>query len=105
MDHGAALDGLSIDILAIIGVTLLVAFAVGRLAHRTGIPQVVGYIVAGVILGSSFLHVIPMSLVENLDFVSELALGLIGFEMGLHLRLNVLRRLGRASLRLFCSRR
>jgi Kef-type K+ transport system membrane component KefB len=34
----------------------------------------------------------------ELEFVSEIALGLIGFEMGSHLRLGELRRMGRTIL-------
>lgn len=88
------MDHIALDILLLIGLTVLVAFMVGRLMRRLGIPQVVGFILAGLALGPSLLHVIPVELVENLDFVSELALGLIGFEMGLHLRLRKLRNLG-----------
>ncbi len=87
---------LSPDVLALIGVTILTAFLTGRMARALGIPQVVGFIIGGVILGSSFLHVVPMELVTSLGFVSELALGLIGFDMGSHLHFNTLRRLGRS---------
>ncbi|MBN1284561.1 MAG: cation:proton antiporter [Anaerolineae bacterium] len=92
MGHG--LEQAAVDVLAIIGVIVLVGFFVGQVSRRFGIPQVVGYIVAGLILGPTILHIVPLDLVENLDFVSELALGMIGFEMGLHLHFKSLRRLG-----------
>lgn len=92
MEHG--LEQAGIDVLAIIGVITLIGFFVGRVTRRFGVPQVVGYIIAGVILSPSLLHVVPVELVESLDFVSELALGLIGFEMGLHLHWKSLRKLG-----------
>ena len=56
--------------------------------QRLGIPQVVGFIVMGVLMGSSFLNVVPLELVDELGFVSEIALGLIGFDMGSHLLLG-----------------
>jgi Kef-type K+ transport system membrane component KefB len=87
-----------LDFLAVIGIVILAAFVVGQAFRRLGIPQVVGFIVAGTLLGPSLLHVIPADLTENLTFVTELALGLIGFEMGEHLRFSELRQLGRSIL-------
>jgi Kef-type K+ transport system membrane component KefB len=87
-----------LDFLAVIGIVILAAFVVGQAFRRLGIPQVVGFIVAGTLLGPSLLRVIPADLTENLTFVTELALGLIGFEMGEHLRFGELRQLGRSIL-------
>jgi Kef-type K+ transport system membrane component KefB len=85
-----------LDFLAIVGIIILVAFTVGQLFRRFGIPQVVGFIVTGTLLGPSVLHVVPTDLTDNLTFVTELALGLIGFEMGEHLRFDELRQLGKS---------
>lgn len=85
-----------VDILAIVGVIILAAFVVGQVFRQLGIPQVVGFIVAGTLLGPSVLSIVPADLSDNLTFVTELALGLIGFEMGEHLRFDELRKLGRS---------
>ncbi len=85
-----------IDTLAIIGLIIILAYLGSKVIQRIGIPQVVGFILAGVLLGSSFLNVVPISLVHELNFISEIALGLIGFDMGSHLRFEELRRLGRS---------
>ena len=85
-----------LDTLALIGLTITVSFGVGQLLKRIGIPQVVGFLFAGLLLGPSFLHLIPDELNQNLGFISEIALGLIGFEMGSHLRLEELRKLGKS---------
>ena len=82
--------------LAVIGLLLAVSFLGSKLFQRLGIPQVVGFIVMGVLLGSSFLNVIPLELTEELIFISQIALGLIGFDMGSHLRFGELRRMGRS---------
>jgi Kef-type K+ transport system membrane component KefB len=87
---------LDLDILALVGLTIWGAFFVGQIFRRLGIPQVVGFIVAGTLLGQSFLNAIPPELSENLLFVSELALALIGFDMGEHLRFGELRKLGKS---------
>ncbi|GAB4574989.1 MAG: cation:proton antiporter [Anaerolineae bacterium] len=80
----------------LLGITLLGAFAVGQIFRRLGIPQVVGFIFAGLLMGPSFLAIIPTELNENLTFISEIALGLIGFDMGGHLHFEELRRLGKS---------
>ena len=91
------------NIITIIGLLAVVVFLGSKVFQRMGIPQVVGYLVVGVILGNSFLNIVPLELTEELTFVSQIALGLIGFDMGSHLRLRELRRLGRsiASILLF----
>ncbi len=85
-----------LDFLSVIGVIILGAFFVGQIFRRLGIPQVVGFIVAGTLLGPELIGVVPHDLTDNLVFVTELALGLIGFEMGEHLRFDELRKLGRS---------
>jgi Kef-type K+ transport system membrane component KefB len=84
------------NILAIIGLIIAVSFLGSKLFQRVGIPQVVGFIVIGMVLGTSFLNVIPLDLAEELTFISEIALGLIGFDIGSHLLFSDLRRLGRS---------
>jgi Kef-type K+ transport system membrane component KefB len=83
-----------LEALTTIGLSIAVAFLVGQVFRRIGIPQVVGFIVAGVLLGPSFLHLIPAELNHSMTFVSSIALGLIGFDMGGHLRFGELRKLG-----------
>ncbi len=86
------------NILAVIGLLIAVSFLGSKLFQRVGIPQVVGFIVVGVLLGPSFLNLVPLSLSEQLNFISEIALGLIGFDIGSHLLFSELRRLGRCIL-------
>jgi Kef-type K+ transport system membrane component KefB len=84
------------NILAIIGLIIAVSFLGSKIFQRFGIPQVVGFIVIGVILGPSLLNIVPLTLSEELTFISEIALGLIGFDIGSHLLLRELRRLSRS---------
>lgn len=95
----AILDNtLEIDILAVVGLLIAVAFLGSKIFQFLGIPQVVGFIVVGVLMGTSLLNVVPLELANELTFVSEIALGLIGFDMGSHLRYRELRKLGRSIL-------
>ncbi|MFN2270992.1 MAG: hypothetical protein ACK2US_09165, partial [Anaerolineae bacterium] len=56
-----------IDTLTIIGLIIILAYLGSKVIQRIGIPQVVGFILVGVLLGSSFLNVVPLSLVQELD--------------------------------------
>ena len=85
-------------ILSVIGMIIAVSFLGSKLFQRLGIPQVVGFILIGVLLGPSLLNVVPLELSEQLIIVSEVALGLIGFDIGSHLLFGDLRRLGRSIL-------
>ncbi len=84
------------NILAVIGLIIAVSFLGSKTFQRFGIPQVVGFIVIGVLMGTSFLNIIPIELAEELVFISEIALGLIGFDIGSHLLFSELRQLGRS---------
>lgn len=86
------------NILTVIGLLIAVSFLGSKLFQRIGIPQVVGFIVVGVLLGPSFLNLVPLALSEELTFISEIALGLIGFDIGSHLLFSELRQLGRCIL-------
>ena len=78
------------NLLMAIGAIIAFAFLGSKIFQRLGIPQVVGFIVMGVLLGSSFLNFIPLEMIDQLSFISNIALGLIGFDMGGHLRFSEL---------------
>jgi Kef-type K+ transport system membrane component KefB len=84
------------NVLSTIGLLLIISYLGSKLFQRFGIPQVVGFIVLGVLHGPSFLNVIPLSLSDEFLFISEIALGLIGFDMGSHLNLSKIRKLGKS---------
>jgi Kef-type K+ transport system membrane component KefB len=87
---------MSPDLLLLLGIAVAVGFGGGKLFQKLHLPQVVGYIVVGVFLGSSFLRLYKPQLLEQLSDINALALGLIGFMIGSELRLGVFRRLGKS---------
>ncbi|NIR64312.1 MAG: sodium:proton exchanger, partial [candidate division Zixibacteria bacterium] len=70
------------NIIATIGLLLIVSFLGSKIFQRFGIPQVVGFIILGVLHGPSVFNIIHMDLSADLILISEIALGLIGFDMG-----------------------
>lgn len=85
---------LNFNILTLIGLISIITFLGGKLAQRLGFPQIIGFIVTGLLFGPSFLDIVPLELSGELVFISEIALGLISFDIGSHLRVDELRKLG-----------
>jgi len=81
--------------LFLLGLILFAGTAGGKILQKLKIPQVVGYIIAGVLLGRSGLNVINKDIIETLVPFNYFALGLIGFMIGGELKKEVFRRYGR----------
>ncbi len=80
--------------LTLLGAATIVAFYVGRAAKYARLPSLIGYMVVGVILGPSVLHLFDEPSMEGLSFITEIALGFVAFSIGSELNLSSLRRLG-----------
>jgi Kef-type K+ transport system membrane component KefB len=77
---------LSTGILLVIGAALVLAFIGAALMKRVGIPQVLGFMIAGLVLG---VFIPFREVFNNLQPVVDLALGLIGYNIGLEIRKDV----------------
>ena len=88
------LSFLHISGLTLLGAATIVAFYVGRLALYAKLPSLIGYMIVGVILGPSVLHLFDETSMEQLSFITEIALGFVAFSIGSELSLSSLRRLG-----------
>lgn len=83
------------NILCLIGFALFFGTIGGRLFQKLHIPQVVGYIIIGIIIGESGLKFISQETVSNMDPFNFFALGLIGFSIGGELKFNILKKYGK----------
>ncbi|MBU0630713.1 MAG: cation:proton antiporter [Candidatus Margulisbacteria bacterium] len=66
----------------ILAVALLFGLIMGKFAQRLKVPKVTGYILAGLIIGPSFLGLLTKPMVNNLKVISEVTLGLIILSIG-----------------------
>ena len=82
----------------LIDLTLLVGMAIPivALAHRLSAPPVVGFLVAGVLVGPNGFALI--SATEEVEILSELGVALLLFEVGLELSLSYVRQWTRTVL-------
>lgn len=80
--------------LASLGVILLFALLIGHLVKFARVPEVTGYLVAGMIVGPSVLGVVTHENLQALRVFSEVALGLILFSIGAVFELSRMKRIG-----------
>ncbi len=88
-------DPFRLPALFIIGLAIFFGTAGARLFQRFRIPQVVGYIIIGLIVGQSGLDFIDAPTVRDLEPFSFFALGIIGFLIGGELHWDVFKKHGR----------
>lgn len=91
--HFTSLQGTQIVLL--LGIIMFFGAIGGKLFQKLKIPQVVGYIVIGIIIGSSGLQLLSKETIAALNPISTVALSLIGFLIGGELQINVLKRYGK----------
>jgi Kef-type K+ transport system membrane component KefB len=65
-----------------VGLILMAALLAGHLAQLARVPEVTGYLLIGVIMGPSALDLISHENITTLGFLSDVALGLILFNIG-----------------------
>ncbi len=77
------------DILLVIGAAIVLAFAGAAILKKAGIPQTLGFMLAGVLLG--IFGIMTNELTQALGFMVSLALGLIGYNIGHELQSDQLK--------------
>ena len=90
------LDGMSPTSRVIISVAFMLffGFLMTRLTKLIKLPNVTAYILTGILIGPFCLDLIPSTVVEGMDFLSDIALALIAFSTGEFFRLSVLKKNG-----------
>lgn len=83
------------NIMLKISIVLAAGLLGGKLANRLKLPNVTGYIIAGLFLGSSFFKLLSEQELAQLDIVSEMALAFIAFSIGSELVYSELRKVGK----------
>lgn len=65
-----------------LSIMLFAGFVITRFTKLARLPNVTGFILAGVIIGPYVFNVIPHDLVHKMNFVSDIALAFIAFGVG-----------------------
>ena len=80
----------------VLGIAIILGFYLGHLVRHVNLPSLLGYMMFGVILGPSVLNLLNEPDLEDLSFLTEMALGFVAVNIGSELNLSSLKRLGMA---------
>jgi len=83
------------NIILLLGIVIFAGTVGAKLFQRLRVPQIVGYIVIGLIIGESGLKVISAATVSELNPINLFALGIIGFMIGGELKTGLFKKYGR----------
>ena len=72
----------TMEILISLSVVLLAGFLLTRLTKLAKLPDVTGYIIAGILIGPHILKLVPPRMIEDMGFISDIALAFIAFGVG-----------------------
>lgn len=86
--------GFHLNLVLLFGLIVFLGTFGSRVFQRLHIPQVVGCVVVGILLGDCF-HIIKPETIETLRPFTMFALGIIGFMIGGELRWEVFKKYGR----------
>lgn len=81
-----------------VAIALLAGILVGKLVNRLKIPLVAGYVLAGLILGQSFIGLLNGKFLNETSFIGDVALGFIAFSIGEELKLKNIIKMGKSIL-------
>lgn len=85
---------MELNTLVYIAILLAAGLLCGRIVKLVKLPNVTGYLIAGLLLGPYVFKVLPTDVVENFSIVSEMALAFIAFTIGLTFKRSYFKRVG-----------
>lgn len=83
-------------ILLSIAIMLFSGFLATRITKKLKLPNVTGYIIAGILIGPSMLHLVPETVIDNCAFLSDIALAFVAFNTGRFFRRQALEQTGKS---------
>ena len=92
-----------LNIILLMGLAIFFGTAGARVFQKIRIPQVVAYVVIGLIVGESGFNLIGRDTVQTLSSFNMFALGIIGFMIGGELKRDVFKRYGKQFFVILCS--
>lgn len=95
-DYLSAFQNTSSAAAVIMSVALMLfsGFMATRLTKRLRLPDVTAYIVSGILIGPYCLHLVPLRIIDGMDFLPDIALAFIAFSTGEFFKVSVLKKNG-----------
>ena len=88
------LTSISLNTFLNLGIMIFMGLIIGRLMKFIKLPNVTGYLLAGLLLGPSVLGILSENFVTEISIVSDCALGFIAFSIGNEFKISYFKRVG-----------
>lgn len=85
---------MNFNILFYVSIILISGLLFGRIAKFIKLPNVTGYLLAGLILGPYILNILPSDVINNLYIIPDIALAFIAFSIGSEFKISYFKRVG-----------
>lgn len=85
-----------------LGLMIFVGMALGRLVKQIKLPNVTGYLLAGLLLGPSILGLLSEDFLSGITVISDAALGFIAFSIGNEFKISYFKRVGATPIIIAC---
>ena len=79
-----------------LAVAMAAGLALSRLMKLVNLPNVTGYLIAGILVGPYVLNIINTESIKSLKIITSTALGFIAFSIGGEFKLSYLKKLGKS---------
>lgn len=85
-------------IIVSLAIIIIVGFLMSRLTKLCKLPNVTGYILAGILIGPYVLNIIPASILPSFSFLTDIAVAFIAFGVGKYINFSVFKSQGKKSI-------
>ena len=82
------------QVIVSLAIMMACGFLMTRLTNLIKLPNVTGYIIAGILIGPYCLNLVPSTILGRMDFISDIALAFIAFSVGEFFKLDTLKKSG-----------
>ena len=88
------LTSISLNTFLNLGIMIFMGLIIGRLMKFIKLPNVTGYLLAGLLLGPSALGLLSENFITEISIISDCALGFIAFSIGNEFKISYFKRVG-----------
>lgn len=81
--------------LLLVAIMVILGYTLGKIFSKIKLPRVLGYLVAGVVLGCSISNILKEDFLTEMGFMVDLTLGIVGFIIGNELRFSFFKKVSR----------
>lgn len=87
-------ENISLNTFINLALMIFIGMALGRLVKKIKLPNVTGYLLAGLLLGPSVLGILNDDFLNSVSVISDAALGFIAFSIGNEFKISYFKRVG-----------